>query len=225
MTIEEKTFRRKRFVIERMEPFGFRKVENGFEYASDFMDGDFRAILTVSDKGEITGKVIDTMNNEEYTPLRAESFNGAYVNSVRAAYEKLLDFVAGNCCKDVLFASDQANRITEWILKRYSVNPDFPWEQSQYQSYGTFRHPENNKWFALIMNVKWNTLLKDGNMEPVDIVNLKAEPNQSGERGEKQGVYPGYHMNHKNWISVVLDERLTDEDVMRMVDTSFSLTK
>ncbi|MBN2902659.1 MAG: hypothetical protein JTJ09_03670 [Enterococcus sp.] len=31
-------------------------------------------------------------------------------------------------------------------------------------------------------------------------------------------------MNHKYWISVVLDDQLDDDNVMRLIDESFRLT-
>ena len=224
MTIEEKVFGRKRFVIDLLEPAGFLRTEAGFELYSDFMDGDFSATLFVPENGPASGKVIDNMNGEEYLPLRVDNYSGAYVNSVRAAYEKLLSDIAEKCCVNVMFVSDQANRITDSIFDRYSVSPDFPWGQGQYESYGTFRHPENNKWFALIMDVKWNVLLKNGDASFVDIVNLKIEPSTGEELRKIPGIYPAYHMNHKNWISVTLDDRLTDEEVMSLIDSSFMLT-
>ena len=153
MSIEEKAFNRKRFVPDSMLAFGFEKTDGAFRYEGDFMNGDFSAALTVSEKGEITGSVIDKMNCEEYRPLRSDSFQGAYVNTVRAAYEEWLGKIAAECCKDVLFSSDQANRIAERIAETFGVGSDYPWEQSQYQSYGVFRHGDNSKWFALIMNV------------------------------------------------------------------------
>lgn len=58
----------------------------------------------------------------------------------------------------MFFASDQANRIANLIYERYGVKPDFPWKDDN----GVFRHLDNNKWFSLIMYVKWNALLKDG---------------------------------------------------------------
>lgn len=224
MSIEEEFFRRKRFVVEKMEKYGFRRSEGAYSYVSDFMDGDFRAVLTVTEKAAVRGKVIDNMNEEEYVQLRSDSFNGAYVNSVRAAYGELLSKIAGACCRDVLFASDQANRIAELIFERYSVHPDFPWAKGPYKSYGAFRHEGSNRWFALIMDVKWDVLLKNGNEAAVNIINLKTDPSQSDELCKKKGIYPGYHMNYKNWISAVLNEQLSDDDIMSMVDSSFRMT-
>ncbi len=225
MGIEDKIFQRKRFVENRMQNFVFDKNKKCYSFESDLLNGNFKAILTVDKKGKLAGKVIDKLTNEEYTPLRILGFEGEYVNSVRTAYYELLQHVADTCCNDVLFASDQANRLTKSIIANYSVNPDFPWEQSQYQSYGVFRHQENNKWFALIMNVNRRVLLSDAKDENVDIVNLKIKPETSLVLCEREGIFPGYHMNHKHWISVTLDDKISDLDLLNFLKVSFNLTK
>ena len=113
MTIEEKVFLRKRFVPEAMLAYGFIQTDAGYVYKTDFMDGDFSVILTADDEHGAAGTVYDNMNGEVYTPLRAERFDGAYVNTVRSAYEELLNTIAEQCCTDVLFVSNQANRMTD----------------------------------------------------------------------------------------------------------------
>ncbi|MBE6464229.1 MAG: hypothetical protein E7003_02720 [Eggerthellaceae bacterium] len=224
-TIEDTVFARKRFLIGNLEPFGFVKGETCYTLTSDFMDGEFEAVLSVYDDGSYSGMVIDKMNDEEYAPLRFESFKGSYVSSVRSAYTEFLEWVAKGCCVDVLFASDQANRLTDHIFMQYEIKPDFPFGQSQYQNYGTFRHAENGKWFALVMNVKWHALLKNGCEDTIDIVNLKIKPNMSLSLCSNVGIYPAYHMNHKNWISVVLDDTLNDNEVFHLLEDSYSLTR
>ena len=42
---------------------------------------------------------------------------------------------------------------------------------------------------------------------------------------KETGIFPAYHMNHTHWISVTLDDSLTDNRVMQLVDTSFRLTE
>ena len=130
------------------------------------------------------------------------------------------------CCQDVLFASDQANRLTQCILERFQVEPDFPWEkEARYQAYGVFRHASNRKWFALIMRVKCAVLDKDGNPALVDVINLKIPPEHGEALLQLPGVYPAYHMNHKTWISVVLDDTQTDEAIMAWIEGSYRLTE
>lgn len=224
--IAKTLFQKKRFIPEALENFGFRKTPRGYEYTAVIMDGDFQAEVVVIPGETPVVRVADTLTGEEYVPLRAAGFTGAYVTSVREACEDLLRRIAVACTREVLFASEQANRISEMISRKYGVSPDFPWEKnrSQYQSYGVYRHSDTGKWFALIMNVRRDVLFKDGCEDTADIINLKAGPERTRELCDGIAVFPGYHMNHKNWISVLLDDRLSDETVMSLVADSFELT-
>ena len=225
-TIKDTIFARKRWLENKILAFGFEKEGQEYCYECDFLDGDFTARLSVSAKGQGTGRVIDKINDEEYYPLRQKDDAGAYVSAVRTAYEDLLKEIAAACCKDVLFASDQSNRLTEHILKAFRVRPDFPWEKTEsYQSYGAFRHADSGKWFALVMNVKKKVLDKDDNEKTVDIINVKIDPQQGEEIRKHPNIYPAYHMNHKTWISIVLDDGLSDDEVMTFIEASFRLTE
>lgn len=223
--IEETVFSRKRWIESKVLAYGFHKANKTYILEKPFLDGDFKTVLSVTPKGQVTGKVIDTITQDEYYQLRQETATGPYVNRVRSAYRSLLTDIADSCCSDVLFASSQANRLTQAILDHFQVKPDFPWEHSsRYQSYGAFRHTSNRKWFALIMNVKREVLDKDGNTSLIDILNVKIPPAQGDELRQIPGIYPAYHMNHKTWISVVLDETLPDEKILELIDTSYQLT-
>lgn len=223
--IEETVFSCKRWIESKMLVYGFHKANKTYILEKPFLDGDFKTVLSVTPKGQVTGKVIDSMTQDEYYQLRQETATGPYVNRVRSAYRSLLTDIADSCCSDVLFASSQANRLTQAILDHFQVKPDFPWEHSsRYQSYGAFRHTSNRKWFALIMNVTRDVLNKDGNTSLIDILNVKIPPAQGDELRQIPGIYPAYHMNHKTWISVVLDETLPDEKILELIDTSYQLT-
>ena len=182
--IEEEIFLKKKFDVEKLKTFGFSLLNNTYVYSENFMNGNFKAIFEISDV--LKGKVIDNSSDEEYMPLRIESFDGDYVCRVRDAYKDILKRIADTCCTDVFFAYDQANRIAKFIDKTYGVKPDFPWKDDN----GVFRHLDNNKWFSLILYVKWDALLKDGNTHMVNIMNLKSE-----EHYAIDGIFPAYHMN------------------------------
>ena len=110
--IEETIFSRKRWIESKMTAYGFHKVNDIYTLEKTFLDGNFKAIFSVNTKGEITGKVIDQMTLDEYYQLRQEEANGAYVHTVRTAYVSLLKDIAASCCRDILFTSLQANRLT-----------------------------------------------------------------------------------------------------------------
>ena len=224
MTIEEKIFGYKRFDAGAMLEYGFAVTDKGYEYSADIMNGDFHVLITVSHDGRLTASVEDMMNGEEYAALRMEDFCGAYVSSVRAAYEELLCKIADSCCRDVPFACSQSERIAGLIFEKYAVCPDFPWDGGAYKSGAVFRHKDSGKWFALIMNVRRSVLIKNGGSDTVDIINLKADPADREAASVSEGIYPAYHMNHKQWISALLDGSLTDDELMTLVERSFILT-
>ena len=222
--IEQKIFSRMRFDTERMENYGFEAKGKSYTLEKDFMDGDFTASLTVHENGQVRGRVLDNMNDEEYVQLRMPNYTGAYVNTVRAAYEEVLRDIAEHCCSEVAFASDQSNRIAAVIEDKYQVTPDFPWDEGSHALSGVFRHNRSKKWFGLLMNLDRRLLDADGAEEDVDVLNLKADENRRETVLAMAGVYPAYHMNHEKWISVILDDTIDDARVLELVEDSYRLT-
>ena len=217
--IEDEIFLKKEFDFEKLKEFGFSFENNTYVYTEDFLDSNFKAIIEISDV--LKGKVIDNFSDEEYIPLRIESYDGEYVCKVREAYKSILKRIADICCESVWFASDQANRIANLIYERYGIKPDFPWNDDN----GVFRHLDTRKWFSLIMFVSIDSLLKNGDRHMLNIMNVKIDASKRDELYEIKGIYPAFHMNHKMWISIVLDETISDDKIMKLIQCSFDLTK
>ena len=217
--IEDEIFIKKKFDFEKLKEFGFSFENNTYVYTEDFLDANFKAIIEISDV--LTGKVIDNLSDEEYMPLRIESYDGEYVCKVREAYKSILKRIADACCTDVFFACEQANRIANLIHEIYGVKPDFPWNDDN----GVFRHLDTRKWFSLIMFVSIDSLLKNGDSHMLNIMNVKVDVSKRDELYEIKGIYPAYHMNHKYWISLILDDTLSDTLIMELVSKSYNLTK
>lgn len=224
MTIEQNVFRRMRFNTSRLREYGFENRDVCYFISRDFMDGDFTAEIMVYENGQVRGRVIDNMNEEEYVQLRMENYQGAYVGTVREEYEQILRDIAAKCCTEAAFSSEQANRLAAQILDKYSVEPDFPWDEGKYKPAGVFRHAGTGKWFGLVMNLDRRLLDKTADEEMIDVINLKADETRVPVLTRIPGIYPAYHMNHSKWISVTLDGTLDDASVAELVDDSFALT-
>ena len=83
---------------------------------------------------------------------------------------------------------------------------------------------KTKKWFALIGSVGINKIDKNSDSTTeVEIINLKISPNNINELLNKKGIYEAYHMNKKNWITIILDNTLTDEDIMDYIEESYNL--
>lgn len=61
-------------------------------------------------------------------------------------------------------------------------------------------------------------------LEAFESINLKADPEQVVELKEKfTSVLPGYHMNKKHWISVMMDGTIKDTLICQWIDDSYNL--
>ena len=110
----------------------------------------------------------------------------------------------------------------EYIKKEYKVTPDYPWKK--YPDNAVFRHSDNNKWFALVMDVARDKLGQIG-AERITVVNLKiADALFRDTIIREEGIIPAYHMNKQNWITVFLDGTVPEERVYDLLDMSFRAT-
>jgi len=112
-------------------------------------------------------------------------------------------------------------QVQQYISEVYGANAEYPWKQ--YPDYMVFRHSDNQKWFALIMDVSKEKLgLPE--KESIDIMNVKCEPVMIGSLLREKGIYPAYHMSKTSWVSVALDGSVDDDKIRGLLDMSYDLT-
>lgn len=111
--------------------------------------------------------------------------------------------------------------LTIYIIKRYGAEPEYLW--AKHPNFAVFRHGGNRKWFAVVMDIPKNKLGLMGT-ETLDIVNLKCDPRLSGSLRGEPGIFPAYHMNKENWITVALDGSVPDDKLKTLLDISHGAT-
>lgn len=112
-------------------------------------------------------------------------------------------------------------QLKKYIYDEYGVEPDTPWISDQTSE--VYRHGNNKKWFALIMDVP-KCKLGLGGLVDVEAVNLKCDPVFSASIRDNRGIFPAYHMNKSKWITVILDGTVEDDMIKMLVDISYDLT-
>lgn len=220
MNIEKNIFKNTKVNIKKLISYGFVYNDNIYEYRKEFMDS-FKAYIFVDKKGIVSGKIYDLSTQEEYINYRIESQSGQFINKVRKEYEDILKDICDNCFDRTYFMSNQANRITELIYNEYHDEPEFPFER--FPEYGIFKNRENGKWYAIILNIEKSKLDKKSSLE-VEIINVKLDSSKIAELLNRKGFYEGYHMNKKNWISIILDDSLNDQEIFDYIKESHSYT-
>lgn len=122
-----------------------------------------------------------------------------------------------------MYNNAQTNRIIEHIKAEYGAELEFLWPE-RYPVCAIFRHGDNRKWFALIGAIKSKSLGIEEDKE-IEIINLKFDKGQALDfAGSSKHIYPAYHMNKNNWITIILDDSLDDAAVFELVKKSYLLT-
>ena len=88
------------------------------------------------------------------------------------------------------------------------------------------RHAGNRKWYAIFMDVpakKFDVVGKAGD-ELLSVMNVKVDPDDSPALCMQADIFPGYHMNKKHWISILLDRSVPLPLIEELLEKSFELT-
>ena len=111
--------------------------------------------------------------------------------------------------------------LKQYIAETYGIEPDCPWSKNP--NFEVYRHSNNKKWFALIMDIPRNRIGLHGT-DIIDVVNLKCDPLLLGSVRTESGIFPAYHMNKENWVTAALDGTASDEVIKMLLDVSYELT-
>ena len=112
--------------------------------------------------------------------------------------------------------------ILAYVREKFGTEPEYPW--ARYPHYAVLRHQQGRKWYALIMDVPPDRLGLAGD-GPVEIINLKSDGVLDLLISGTPGILPAYHMNKSNWVTLLLDGSLPEEEIIRLLELSHDLTK
>ncbi len=113
------------------------------------------------------------------------------------------------------------DQFIQYVIDQYGVEGEYLW--AKYPNYCVFRHLNNRKWFAAVMDIPRNKLGLES-IEILDVVNVKCDPILIGSLRREPGFFPAYHMNKASWITVALDGSVPDEQIKMLLDMSYDAT-
>lgn len=220
MLIENDIFKRMKLNPKELLAYGFVLNNHIYKYSKYIINGSLRVDIFI-ENGKVNGKIYDLDTNEEYINFRIDRQMGEFVNQVREAYKTVLTDIAEKCFIKEPFIFDQTNRIAKLIKNKYGDEPEFLWDK--FPGYGIFRNLAHQKWYAIIMNVDRSKI--EDNTGEVEIINVKLNPESIPGLLKRKGFYPSYHMQKKNWITILLDDTLSDEEIMNFIIESHQYTE
>ena len=211
-------FKSYQFNQEKAQAFGF--VENGgvWTYSCQILQGDF--VMTVSITADnVRFQVFDQETGDLYPQVHMETMRGVFVGNVREACLGILYQIRKSCFDVQDFICPQTKRIMAQVQEKYGNQLEYLWEKSP--DTAVLRHEESQKWYAVLMKISWDKLDK-GKEGLVEAVNLKHDC--VTDLLTQRDIYPAFHMNKRYWISLALDDSLTDDQVLALLERSWELT-
>ena len=211
-------FKAYQFNSKKAKEYGFVENQGVWTYNSTILQGDFLMMLTVKD-GDLSFQVYDQETGDLYPQVHMENMRGTFVGSVREACLEVLYGIRKACFEVQEFLCLQTKRIMTLVQENYKDQLEYLWEKSP--DTAVLRHDDNQKWYAVLMKISWEKLDKSREGQ-VEVVNLKHD--QVADLLVEKGIYPAFHMNKRYWISLPLDDTLSDEQILELFERSWFLT-
>ena len=211
-------FRSAKIKKESLEAAGFTTTDgNTFSMNQTVSNGAFNADITLSlSEQTLTVHLFDSATGEKYALFDMPNSPGALVASLREEVQQLIDELKSTCFE----TSDLKDDYIAWIKTQFGAEPDYPWPDDAPWSF-VFRCP-NEKWFALVMRIKYRQLGLTGD-EEVWVVNMKASQDEIPNLNDKKSIFPAWHMNKKHWITVLLTAATDFEKLCELTQKSWVL--
>lgn len=121
-----------------------------------------------------------------------------------------------------IFVSSQVKEVIACVHKKYGDELEFLWQKSPKNA--IWRNKNNHKWYAVLLTIPRNKLSGQTTDEKVEIIDLRFQKDAALDFAESQAnVFPGYHMNKNNWITIILDGGMETAQILNLLDQSYEI--
>lgn len=217
----ENIFKNKKLIPHKLKEFGFKKNGNKFFCQEKIMNDEFLVKIEISEPNIVKTQTVETESGELYT-LHLTDSDGTFVGKVREEYNNLLQKIAQNCFENTVFKFKNTYKVIDYIKNKYGDDVEYLWEK--FPDNAVARRSDNSKWYLAILTVGKNRLGFDSD-ELVEVIDLRADKDALPELIKQDNIFPGYHMNKKHWISILLDGSADINEIYRYIDESYILAK
>lgn len=215
-------FNKKKPNPKKLLEYGFNKKNDCYYYNQDIMQKGFNLKIEVFIDGKVKTKLIEKSTNEEYTLHLVKSANGQFVGQIKEEYENILNDIGKKCFETDVFKSKQAHDIIKYVSKKYNDSLEYLWEK--FPENAVCRRKDNKKWYFAILTTAKNKFGFESD-EIVEVIDLRAQTEEIENLIKTNKIYRGYHMNKKHWISIILDNSVSTEEIFNRIDISYELAK
>ena len=212
----------KKINFKKLEEFGFELIDNSYYYHTSLLKNQFKMSVKISLDNSIFTEIIDTETNEAYVLHLLEMKRSGYSEKVYKAYSEILAKIQKECFEDEIFKANYTKEIVAYIKNKYGDKLEFLWEKSPKNA--VVRRKSSKKWYAVILTVSKRKLNLDSD-EIIEVINLHNIVEEIKKLIDNKKYFPAYHMNKKYWCTICLDGTVELEEIYKLIDISYKLTK
>ncbi len=200
--------------------YGFKKEQNKYLYKEKICNNQFEIIIEVLNNN-MTSKILDAINKEEYILVDIKDITGEFVGKVREEYDSLIQDIIDKCTSMNVFKSSEAKGIIRYIKNKYQDELEYLWEK--FPKNAIWRNKQNNKWYGVILTIDENKLGIKGEQK-IEIIDLRYPKDDIKNIVDNKKIFKGYHMNKNNWITIKLDGSVTLKEIYNLIDISYNIS-
>ena len=216
----EELLKFKKLSSHKIKSFGFKEIDKSFFLEKNILKNRFCLKIYVDFSGNISTKLFDLENNEEYILHKVAAAQGSFVGEIRNEIENIIKEISEKCFDKEVFKNTTTKEIIKYVHKKYGDNLEFLWKK--FPDYAIFRRKDNEKWYCLIGIVKKEKLGLAGT-DKVEIIDLRIEFDKLNSILDGKKYLPAYHMNKKNWFTILLDGSIAVKEIKLFLDKSYVL--
>lgn len=220
MDIITSIFRRKSVVFEKLTEYGFIKDGNAYVYKTLLPNSGFMMTVRIDEYRKITAVVIDPECNEPYTLHLTDSAVGSFIGMVKSEYTQVFTDIANHCFEPEVFKTTQAKELIDYVRKTYDDELEYLWDK--FPDNAVWRRKDNKKWYGALLTVS-KRKLGIASDEIVEIIDLRAKPEHLENLIDHVQFYPGWHMNKKNWYTIILDGSVPLDEILSKLTISYEI--
>ena len=197
-------------------------INNSYYYYTSLLKNQFKMSVKISLDNSVFTEIIDTETNEPYVLHLLEMKRSGYSEKVYKAYSEILAKIQKECFEDEIFKANYTKEIVAYIKNKYGDELEFLWEKSPKNA--VVRRKSSKKWYAVILTVSKRKLNLDSD-EIIEVINLHNIVEEIKKLIDNKKYFPAYHMNKKYWCTICLDGTVELEEIYKLIDISYKLTK
>ncbi len=217
----EDIFHRRKFNIEKLQSFGFEVRDGHWEYTAPIMNETFLLTVLVMKNGNVDTRLVEKETDEPYVLYKTNAA-GSFVGEVRTEIEGVLSEIADQCFDFSVFKTEQALEVIDYVRDTYGDELEYLWKK--FPDNAVWRRKDNQKWYGAILTVSGRKLGLPTD-EILEMIDLRFEKELMKQTVDNICFFPGWHMNKKNWYTIILDGRVPTEEICARIDESCRLAK